>query len=430
MKVKRNWIRPAALNILEHSSTRVADAATTLLVLLILDTEVFGRLALAQAWVAPTLFFFVCPENVLYRDFRKWEAEGTSPFNAKLDILRRFAWAKAFVAIGVAAAIARGETDFFFALLWAFALSLGPQIFGPDREFLRTSLELGTLNRVNILQKFFLLLGTAAALLIWKGKVSVLALQACFVVFVFALIYRARAKAVILRKMGQPFPQREISFWKVIGDSLGSFSLWQHLASVVLNWIETMDLFFLGIFGYPPREVGLYAAALKLANFSKALPMALSNTYSVRLARTQDPVNEHRELKISVSVLLVVTLAQAVVLFFVSPWIFEFFSKGRWSTPEISTMRTWFGWILLAGVLNAPLFVLTAWLYVRTRARDVFLRLYLPLAVVSVFIYSSAAYSRSLQWVAISNVGVALLLVGLVLTRFFRQFRNIGPGLK
>lgn len=63
------WGRVGLLNTLEHALTRFSDSATTLLLLWGLSSELFGRLAIAQAFAAPLLLLCVAPENVLYRDF-------------------------------------------------------------------------------------------------------------------------------------------------------------------------------------------------------------------------------------------------------------------------------------------------------------------------------------------------------------------------
>jgi O-antigen/teichoic acid export membrane protein len=173
------WFKHGFLNTLEHGLTRVADAATSLVLLWVLSPELFSSLALAQAMVAPALLFFISPETVLYRDFAKWREEGTNAVAARLHAFGRFAVGKgqfAFVLALVLAFVPTAATylDCLCALIWAFALALAPQLSGPEREFLRLSLRLKTLNLISLTQKCFLLGGTVGVVLIFGSR------QKCF----------------------------------------------------------------------------------------------------------------------------------------------------------------------------------------------------------------------------------------------------------
>ncbi|HAR44452.1 MAG TPA: hypothetical protein DCS07_17780, partial [Bdellovibrionales bacterium] len=102
---RSQWWKHGFLNLLEHGITRAGDALASLLLIWVLAPEVFARLALAQAWIAPLLFFFVAPEVVLYREYASWRAEGRQVFGKRLYALRIFGYWKIPAAILLSLAI-------------------------------------------------------------------------------------------------------------------------------------------------------------------------------------------------------------------------------------------------------------------------------------------------------------------------------------
>lgn len=427
------WLKHGFWNTLEHAITRIADAATSLVLLWALAPELFARLAFAQALVAPTLFFFVSPETVIYRDYSRWKGEGMAALSARLQALRRFGWGKAQAALVLSALLAfieasSGTTwlERFFALVWAYSLVLAPQIAGADREFLRMDLRLKQLNFVSLYQKLVLLGGTAAVALLLPGRIDGIAAVAAFSALSSAGIAFAMARAAI-----GPVPATRglvPTTFETLADSLKTFTLWTHLSGVLNNWILTMDLFFLGFLGYPARTVGLYAAVLKLANFSMAAPLALSNLFSVALGRraADDPSRkgERREMWRYTALLGAGTLVQAAVIALLAPWLIELLSHGRWSPAEQLEMREWLLWILGGGVIVGATFLLGTWLTLRGDVRALFFRVSVPWTVLAVAIYACAARNAGAQGAAIANPIVGACLFGLLCIQARRQLRN------
>lgn len=426
------WLRHGFWNTLEHGVTRASDAMTTLVLLWALPAEIFARLALAQSWVAPTLLLFISPEQVLYRDFARWQSEGPASLAARLRALRLFAWGKGQLALPVAAALALGlpggsYAECFFALVWAFSLALGPQIAGADREYLRLDLRLKELNGLSLWQKLSLLGGTTAAAFALPGRMDALAGAALFSVLSAAVLARWRVRELLRAKGADSEAlrgRRGPPILATLADSLGTFSIWSHLLGVIANWIQTLDLFFLGAFqgslGLRARELGLYAATLKLANFSQALPMALSNLFSVRLGREmpEDRIARRAEAGLvlrSTAGLGSVALVQGAAILALAPWATRVLSHGRWSEEEQTRMVGWLVWILGGAVLLTLTYIPTSWLVIRGRISAVFLRVSLPWLALALGIYGAAAATAGADGVARANVAVSLACVGLLL---------------
>lgn len=416
------------LNTLEHALTRVADAATSIVLLWALPTESFSKLALSQAAVAPLLFFFISPEGVIYRDFSAWKAEGPRALSARLRALRLFGWGKAQAALLLSLIVAlafpasqspdsaESWTVRFFGLVWAFSLSLAPQVSGADREFLRLDLKLRELNLLSLYQKLSLLGGTVAVALAAPGRIELLAAVAAFSALSTALLARWRVRLALVGMGATPQDLAGLngpSPWSTLAESLQTFSVWAHLQGVVANWIQTLDLFMLGLFRFPAREVGLYAAVLKLANFSFALPVALANFFSVLVARensaTADPAASRIRRLVQLSLgLLGINVLQALALAFLAPWAIAWLSHGRWSEAEQAQMHQWLQWILVGAVILGSTYLVSSWISLRQSIRQLFFRVYMPWGVVAFLVYGAAAKWGGLTEMAQANAPVAL----------------------
>lgn len=434
-----SWFRHGFLNTLEHGLTRVADGLSTLILLWVLPPEAFSKLALAQAFVAPSLLFFLSPETVIYRDFAAWKKQGGHALAIRIRAFRFFAWGKGLLALLLAAlgaAWGPGEGDFwlrFYAVIWAYALVLAPQICGADREYLRVDLKLEELNFLSLIQKGSLLGGTALAAFLFDGRVELIALAAVSSVVLTAVLARWRAEAHLIRRGASQTPVSWGEKWEFVWISVHSFSFWQHLSGVVLNWVQSMHLFFLGLYQFPAREVGLFAAVVKLANLSNALPMALANLYSIWVGRRSGTATtvkeEERKLLFRKTLFLFFTSSvQAIVLWLLSPYLFEWLSRGRWSAGEQVLMREWLAWVLVGAVLFGSSFLYSSWLTIRSEIRGLFVWVWMLWGVATVGILGGGIYwtlqldgvPAGLLWAAQGTV-VSAWVNAVLLWGYFRR---------
>lgn len=428
MKAKSGWLSNGIWNTAEHASTRILDALTTLIVLWSVPTEQFSHLALAQAWVAPALLLFIAPETILYRDFSKWEAEGRGVLLTRIRALRRFAWGKVFAAVllslGIAAFASSGggtESTYYdrlFALLWAFSLPLAPQIAGPDRELLRIDLRLRELNFVTLFQRGLYLVLLLFAVRFYGSSMGALAIASTVAVLLSAGVSRFLVERNF--RGTAPIHSSADSFVNIISRSLTGFSIWNHIAGIVIGWMQTMDLFFLGIFGFSAMDIGLYSTVLKLSNFTLAGPFAFSNLYAVHLGRA-DPrqgieqrSDEWRKMIRFSGALVAFAVCQTLIFRFASPWILSALSRGRWSDADLGRMLGWLNWLLPSCALFGSLLLWTAWLNVRTPIRALVLRAYAPWGVVALTVYALFIYRLGPDGAAYANLIVVALLIPLL----------------
>jgi Na+-driven multidrug efflux pump len=175
-----------------------------------------------------------------------------------------------------------------------------------------------------------------------------------------------------------------------------------------------MDLFFLGLFHFPVREVGFYAAALKIAGFSMALPLAMTNLFNIWLGRKieQEGMRSERDLLKRLSwFLLLGSSAQSALIWFFAPMILGFLSRGRWSAEEQALMTHWLLWIMAGFSIWSSTFLVSSWLALRSKVSDLCLKVYVPWGLCSVFVYAWAVYFGGFEAAAKANVVVSGMYV-------------------
>lgn len=388
--MKRHWLKLAFWNTSEVLLTRFGDAAVTLLLLLLLPTELFAELVLNQAFIAPLMILFISPSNIIYREFARWKEAGASGMRQRLYALRLYGIIAFVAALSGSALIlaARGELERFWPFVWAWSLMLGIFLCGADREFLRLSLRVREVSFVTMLQKVLLIAGLSICFTLPGGAtLRGLALSALASQALSALIsYRLTQREIDAQGVGDG---RRIPVMETLRTGFREFALWQHCAGVLWGWTLIMDLYFLGLAHLPAFHIGLYATAVKVANFASVIPQALNNLFSIWVARksTNPSKQEGKWLVISTALAVLSTVTAAGVIHVSSPWILELFSRGRWTADDQEQIRSWLFWILIAlSVLSIPA-NLISWAGLRKSMRKLLIQVYVPTAAVSAAVY-------------------------------------------
>jgi len=425
----RKWFRYSALNLVEHGVTRGADVLMTFAVVWGFSAESFSLLATAQAMVAPLLLFFP-PVYILYKEFAGWKAKSPDTLAGYLWILRRFGLGLgqlAFVLALIAAIYMPVGTHYwtrFWALLWGFSLTAGINVFAPDRELLRIELKMRDLNTVTFFQKATALAGTLTVVFFFPGRIELLALVMLgSVVATARLSYIFAARA--LREAGASEDsirgKNAPPIIPALKGMMSDFSLWNHLSGVIWNWIQSLDLFFLGFFKLPVLTLGLYSVGLKIANLSLAVPMAFGNIFAVWVGRRLGDEKEHGEEKGKLlrfsGILFAGCVLQGAALYLVAPYLISLLAHGRWDDSQRATLLHWLGWIIAGSSVFGSAFLLNWWLTLRASASSLLARVYCPLLVLSLGTYGFTAKLKGPDGTAPANLAVAGAY--LVLLLFF-----------
>ncbi len=426
-------------NTLEHAWVRIADALITLVILRAFTPELFGALAIVQTWVSIALWFFIPPSTVLYWKFRDWQDRGGAEFRQNIILIRRTAWAAGLLAVlvsGVLTVILGGERQHvtLFALIWSFSIALGPQIVGVDREFLRLSLAMKTLNILGWLQKLLLLGAVIAVSVAFPGNMVALGASGAIVLILSVLVHKIcvdrRLAVGVTDAASSAAAQAGWSRWVAILRETGHvFALPAHVLGVVQNTVLTLDLFFVGLLLSDVRMAGIYATAVKLTNLLMALPTALSNFYSVLLGRRKKPEDlrsEAPEVLRGSLALGAVTAVCSVIGYVIFPHVLPWLNHGRWTTDETEQFLRWTPWMLAGVTVYAVGAVPVAWLTLRENLGRLVRRVHFPWLAGAAAIYAGAVYVGGFDGVARANIAVFVLQLVLI-TVFLRSYFRPRP---
>ncbi len=398
---KSPWLRHGFQSLVEHGVTRGADAAVAVGLIMALPAERYSKLALAQAAVAPMLLFFFSPSSVLMRDFAAWKKD-PAELTRRVRAFRGFAWFQSMLAVALAAGIAAlrsrsGGDAFderFFPLLWAFGLALAPQVSGPDRDYLRYELELTTVNFINALQRFGVIIVSLAVILLADARAEYLASGVWLILIGTALLSRLAAEnRFSLDVPMQGFSEAVTRIW----ESSRGFSLWAHLGGVIFGTLLGFPVLLAGLMRIDAASTGIFAAASKLANFSLAIPLALSQAFTLWLSRrvkpqvgSEDAKIEYRRFGVFMAGIGGLALAQVLVLLLAARSFMQLLSRGRWTIEEIAAGSSWLASLAL---IQIPFILFSAsapWFNARSGLVGSILRVYLPWASATVAIASFA----------------------------------------
>jgi Na+-driven multidrug efflux pump len=206
---------------------------------------------------------------------------------------------------------------------------------------------------------------------------------------------------------------------RTLTEMFTGFSLWNHLSGSIWTWVQSMDLFFLGILGQPPLLLGLYSVGVKIANFSLAIPMATGNLFGVWVGRrsAEEGIRtEKRLLAYSSGLILVGCIVQALALYAIAPFAIRFFSHGRWSASDCARILEWLKWILSGSALFGAAFLMNWWLTLRAKASQLFWRVSVPFLLLALGVYGGAAWFWGADGAAFANWIVGLgytILLGI-----------------
>ncbi|RYZ88005.1 MAG: hypothetical protein EOP04_10330 [Proteobacteria bacterium] len=428
-KFFKQLLRPGLLNVLEHGITRASDALISLFLIWSLPVVLYGKLAYAQAVVAPLAFLFITQETYIYRSYRTWKSQGRETLQEAHQLMDRIIGLKIGIAIILSLILAlsvRGKSQLplllsFGVFIWAFSSVLLTHWLGPDREFLRLGGRLATLNRITLIQKFIVLVGVILAIrlapgtLIWLAPLWMLAI--------------GLTKFLLVRQVsnlhnGFNSNQEASTSRPSFSDAFFGMSLWNHIAGSIYLFGQTMDLFFLGIFESDARTISLYSVALKYATFCTFLPYAFANTFNVQIGNSQggtEGVIEQRSLfKQALPRYLAVVTAQTLLFVGLAPILFKWSSRGKWSDQEIESLTLWFRTLVFGQALHV--FPLLWWSLsqMRTPMKKVALGIYVPWGVICLVSYAWAAQLGNVRLLAQMNILTGICFSFLVISHHRR----------
>lgn len=178
----------------------------------------------------------------------------------------------------------------------------------------------------------------------------------------------------------------------------------------------------------------MYSFALKLANFSNAVPLAIGNLFGMWVGRKG---KERAFEQVGFANMLIgfasLCLVQAGVFWVLSEWLLAILAKGRFEVNELEQARTLLGWILSGAVLVQCTYLMNGWYTLSGWVKEVLFRVSLPWGICSLLIYggvilfggpAGATPFDNLLVAAQANLATSLSLWGAFLVFVLWRRRN------
>jgi len=438
------WLKQGSLNSLEHFISRFLDAGLSFFLIWAFAPELFAKIAIGQAVVAPLLFFFISPETVIYRDYAKWKSAGFETIQTNLAAFERFNRLKVVFALLFSIAIGafRQDVGLVWALVWSFSLVLTPQLIGPNREFLRLEFRMYEINLLAILQKVSLFILVFLGIQLFGNRISIIAIAGVVSGTLTYCLSRLAVKRLIESIVASDVHDKVSETNKIMSyrtsikiliDSIRTFSLWNHINGVIHGWLQSMSILAMGYFMMSDRLIGLFGATLKFCGFSLMLPTALGQVFSIWIGRRLNNNDEmRREIRMVIlcsGLISVAAIAQALVMLYFADWGFELFSRGRWDPAEVLVMIGWSKWLLAGNALLGPVFLITSWCNLRFPNRELTVSVYLPVLLMSILAYFALLHFGIVDSPAVIQFSTLSLYLCLCVFTFGYRARS-GPPQK
>jgi hypothetical protein len=216
--------------------------------------------------------------------------------------------------------------------------------------------------------------------------------------------------------------------WK----SSREFAFWIHLTGVIFLTLQSFPLLLAGYLQLEARATGIFATAAKLANFSLAVPFALSQAFTLWLGRrvkpspaSNDAAWERSRFGAFQLGLLAFAGIQAAVLYGAAGGLIRVLSRGRWTEEELLLGAEWVRGLTLWALPFVALAGCAPWFNARSGLMRSLVHVYLPwsFASLAVAAYAKQSPTPSVDWVMqaswVSAAALAALLAveGLNLLR-------------
>ncbi|MFH1278824.1 MAG: hypothetical protein ABIK65_10650 [Candidatus Eisenbacteria bacterium] len=199
----------------------------------------------------------------------------------------------------------------------------------------------------------------------------------------------------------------------LLGESLNSYGLWDHLNRVAIETLLAIDAVVLSWFALSRiGEIGDYTVALRFVSLFFLVPMQLHVALQLALANLEERPRKVEAIGVFLKANTAVTVGQLLFLFLGGGWLLRLLFGTRTAAGALP-------YALLLGTAVSILNFAYPFLSVvnnQCRLRSAFFRLFLPALVVGMGLYSIGARFAGPMGIAWANIAVyGLLTAGIVL---------------
>jgi len=403
---------PLSYGFLDQVAARGFDFLSLWVVLRCLpefDLAIFG---IATAALFAVNLVFLCPENAIIRDKRRWE--GNNILEEYLQGFLLFGQLRIlvliFFSIGFAATFGV-DNPYFYTCLFGLNAQI-VQMSEISRLDFRVDLQQKTLFRAEFILKSLLLCFALVMFVIPKLPVYIGILIIWSSISATYWTYKITAKY----KFKLSFQLKYLTY---AFDALKKFSLWQHLSGTITFIIYNIDPLILSLYGVHSSKIAIYTVALKISAIFFAIPMFIQYMVSILLNNCDSNLEKEEILKKMFFTNLVISTIQ---LFLVLFWGVEL---GFVFRKEIADQSEFY---LLSLLITTGVFFvniarpLLASMIINLPMKYILYRVYVPSLIASLIVYPLLTGTYGIIGCAVASMFSYVIFFTLILVLINKDY--------
>lgn len=390
--MNKRIINTTIFKIIDVIASRLYSGVAIILLGFFLNAYELGIYGVVTGYFVIIALFNIEPTTILFRDYSKFQNQGT--LFKHLSAYIKFIWVRTgiFLVITSIASIVL----YFFKQNATFSIYLIIAIF----VYMLTSFQ-------SLIKEYFFISLQQGEVTIWNAIINGISLVALTTLYFFPTLISFAILSLVVQSIASLFwytlLKRRFNFkiekespYKLVKESLKSFGLWQHLAGNMTNFIYNIDTVILGFF-VSLTIIGNYTIALQFANLFFVIPMVLQKGFSVSLSREKKP---DKTISSALIIGIITAIGQLVGFLTIGRWALTYLFPTQDSATIFSIAVIL---IIAATILNAVRPII-AYITIKGSVKNLFLKIYLPITLISLCAYAIGAWLYGFWGVAWANI--------------------------
>lgn len=391
-----------------------AQFLISIILIRLLSREDYGIIGTVVGYFVFVNFINISIESVILRDHKKIATNLSSYFSNFFF----FNAAKSLCIIIIASFLSvylvknKGNLDYFYAITSFTSILIADSFVAPIMIYTTAnfSQKIVTLfTTVRLIGNLILSLG-----LLIVPTIQYLAIKDIIISIIYSILWFTYFKKSYIHSF--VFSYKQIDF-KYLKTTIMEYSIWIHLNGVVTTFIYKADIFFLSLF-YNLQVIGNYNIALTAANVANIIPMILAYQNSIAISHAKNEVSANQISNIFIKVSLVISIFIIVIyLFFGKMYLRIITGDGSVDTIYQLMIPIVVGLVIVKSIASP----LVAFINIKRDTKGLFSNVLFPTFIATSIVYVTTSYFGNPLIVAISNIAVSLIWLGLLLHYIIRQ---------
>lgn len=213
--------------------------------------------------------------------------------------------------------------------------------------------------------------------------------------------------------------QMQKRVWRIIGDGLSSYGIWDHFNRMVIDTLFSIDVAILSLVGQT-ANIASYSIALRLTSLLMLVPRQLSASMQVALSKYADVPMRMKVINSYLKVNLLLSVAQWLFVLIAGRWLVVLLFGNNIDIEQVLHFVNLISLAVLVFGLGCPLIGI---INNMGNLRRAFTQVFLPTFLIGIAGYFYAGSTWGAGGIAYAHVGAYVLMVMLLGTFAVRNSR-------